>query len=337
MRLTRRRKVLMLLMGWMIVTFSTWLLHYGTNVHDLVSDSQEPSSGWLWSEAQVILEVGEPAREGILLLEGYGYPRLTFRMWCAVESAARAHPHLPVSLLMTSPVIKDSSLLHNLTGHLKNIHLLHLNTTHLFQGSPLHTWYQQRKWRESFWPLSHFNDAVRWLLLWKYGGVYLDLDVMVLRPLTRLPNCTALESRKYVAAGVLKFTPNHPLMRACLDYFAQNFDGTVWGGNGPELLTQVLIDRCGLELSTGRVPRCPDVTVLPSRAFYPIAWWEWRRYLEDDARLADDLLDDPKVYALHMWNLHTRHVPVLLTSQQPYARVANAHCPITAAHAGLLM
>ncbi|KAK4296514.1 hypothetical protein Pmani_030990, partial [Petrolisthes manimaculis] len=65
----------------------------------------------------------------------------------------------------------------------------------------LEDWYGRRAWQDSYWPQSHFNDALRWLLLWKYGGVYLDLDVVVLRPLTRLTNMAARESHKFVAAG----------------------------------------------------------------------------------------------------------------------------------------
>ncbi|XP_071534299.1 lactosylceramide 4-alpha-galactosyltransferase-like isoform X2 [Panulirus ornatus] len=206
-------------------------------------------------EQYVTLQAGEPAMEGIFLLEGHGQPRLTFRMWCALESASRAHPHQPVTLLMTSPVIKRSLLLQNLTGQLPNMRLLHLDTRQLFHGSPLEDWYGEGRWRESQWPLFHFNDALR----------------------------------------------------------------------------------CELELPSGRTPGCPDVAVLPPRSFYPLPWWEWQRYVKDDPGLSDDLLGDPRVFVLHVWNLHTRHALVRLSSQQPYARAARASCPVTVAHAGPLM
>ncbi|XP_047498536.1 lactosylceramide 4-alpha-galactosyltransferase-like [Penaeus chinensis] len=176
--------------------------------------------------------------------------------------------------------------------------------------------------------------SYRWLLLWYYGGIYLDLDVVVKRPLTELPNCTGLESGQWASAGVLKFTPAHPLIRACLDHFAAHFDGKVWGANGPKLLTRVLTKRCGLELPSGRVPFCSDVRVLSPRAFYPLPWWDWQLYMQDDAFLSDLLLQDPDVYVLHMWNLHSRQAPVRVHSEQPYARAARRLCPLTAAHSG---
>ncbi|KAG0730279.1 Lactosylceramide 4-alpha-galactosyltransferase [Chionoecetes opilio] len=269
-----------------------------------------------------------------MLLEGYGSASLTFRMLCAVESAARNHPDLPVFLLMTSPVVDDSSLLQDLRASLRNLHLAHLDTPRLFRESPLEAWHSLRAWEGSKWPTSHYNDALRWLLLWRYGGLYLDLDVVVTHSLTHLYNCTGLESGKWVAAGVLKFSAAHPVILSCLEHFAAHFDGQVWGANGPELLTQVLVDRCGLELPSGRTPKCPDVSVLPPRAFYPVPWWEWKRYVTDDPELSSDLLSDPQVMVLHVWNLHTRHALVRLASHMPYARAAHAHCPTTTAHAG---
>lgn len=315
-----------------MISFNMCVLHYASSTHDL-----EPPSG-TWFETQYLrLEEREPVREGLLLLEGYSNPRLTLRMWCTVESAVRAHPHLPVSLLMTASVIKENALLHNMTSQFSNLHVLHLNLSQLFHGSLLEAWYIQNKWKDSYWPQSHLNDGIRWMLLWKYGGIYLDLDTIVVRSLAHLPNCTARESDNYVAAGALKFSQGHPVIGACLHHLAHYFSGTAWGANGPELLTQVLIDRCGLELPSDRVPGCPDVTVLPPRAFYPLPWWEWRRYMQEDPALAYDLLNDAQVYSLHMWSLHSRHKPVLLTSNQIYARAAHALCPTTVAHAGLTM
>ncbi|XP_045604060.1 lactosylceramide 4-alpha-galactosyltransferase isoform X2 [Procambarus clarkii] len=303
MRIKRGSVVLMAVL-YALGTCTMWLI-YTMSPRELIP---EPSSGAGFEVVTVRLEVGEPEEEGVLLLEGYGQPHLTYRMWCTVEAAALRHPDLPVTLFMTSPVIRQSPLLLDLTTRFSNLRIFHLNLTQAFHGSRLEGWYTRRKWEDSQWPLSHLTDGIRWLLLWKYGGVYLDLDALVLRSLAHLPNCAARESERYVAAGVLKFTRAHPLLRACLNHFARHFNGHVWGANGPELLTQVLIDR-----------------------------WDWRRYVQDDPDLANELLNDPQVYTLHTWNFHTRYARVLLESQQPYALAALASCPVTAAHAGLRM
>lgn len=295
---------------------------------DRYGDGEDPSPSYL------NLREYEPPLNAVMLLEGYNNTRLTLRMYCALESAARAHHPTPVVLFMTAKKLKETRLLESLKKDLINIQIVHLDVNKLFDKSPLADWFTQRRWEESNWPLSHFNDAIRWLLLWYYGGVYLDLDVVVKRPLTELPNCTGLESGQWASAGVLKFTPAHPLIRECLDHFAAHFDGRVWGANGPKLLTRVLTKRCGLQLPSGRVPFCSDISVLSPRAFYPLPWWDWKLYMQDDALLSDLLLQDPDVYVLHMWNLHSRQLPVRLHSEQPYARAARHLCPLTAAHSG---
>lgn len=324
----RKEKIMMVLIGIVVMT-ALWMAVMWYRLPLNLAPLAAPHP--------IRLQTKEPAEGSIMLLEGYGGAKLTYRMFCAVESAARNHPQVPVYLLMTSNTVDDSPLLHGLTDSLSNLHVGHLDTERLFKDTPLQAWYARRAWEDSKWPTSHYNDALRWLLLWRYGGIYLDMDVVVTRPLSALPNCTGLESDQWAAAGVLKFSPSHPLIHSCLTYFAQHFDGQVWGANGPELITQVLKDRCGLELPSGRTPYCADVAVMPPRAFYPVPWWEWKRYVTDDPELSRDLLNDPQVLVLHVWNLHTSHALVDLASQQPYARAAQVFCPTTTAHAGNAM
>nr|XP_027235184.1 lactosylceramide 4-alpha-galactosyltransferase-like [Penaeus vannamei] len=255
MRISRPR-------GWWLVLgasgwacfFLVWIVyptHILTEMDRYGDGEEEPATAYRSLREQ------EPPLNSVMLLEGYNNTRLTLRMYCALESAARAHYPTPVVMFMTAKKLKETRLLESLTRELSNIQIVHLDVNKLFEKSPLAEWFTQRRWEESDWPLSHFNDAIRWLLLWYYGGVYLDLDVVVKRPLTELPNCTGLESSQWASAGVLKFTPAHPLIRACLDHFAAHFDGKVWGANGPKLLTRVLTKRWGkvtqfLTLATGK-------------------------------------------------------------------------------------
>lgn len=321
----RRTLILQILLGG-VVFLAVWFL--------LRSPDMEPEALMLDEGPYMPLDLKDLPLEGVVLLEGYGSPRLTPRMWCALESAARAHPDTPVSLLMTSKIIKDTFLLHELKEQLPNLQLLHLNAAKLFENTILDHWYREKKWEESYWPKSHFNDVLRWMVLMHYGGIYLDLDVVVLRSLAHLPNCTGLESETWAAAGVLKFTAGHPVVEGCVQRIAEYFDGTVWGANGPELITEVLKNLCGMELPSGNTPLCSDVVVMPPRVFYPIPWWNWKLYVKEDEALARELLSDVSVHVLHVWNLHTRHAHINLESSQPYAYAARSHCPTTVAFEG---
>jgi lactosylceramide 4-alpha-galactosyltransferase len=110
---------------------------------------------------------------------------LTARQACAVESAAKMNPDLEVYLLFTAPINLGNSTVKNkvVTQLLSypNIHVRHLHFEKYFMGSPLEEWYKGGALKASRWPRSHASDALRFLTLWKYGGTYLDLDVIVTR------------------------------------------------------------------------------------------------------------------------------------------------------------
>nr|CAD7411140.1 unnamed protein product [Timema cristinae] len=55
----------------------------------------------------------------------------------------------------------------------------HVNIEHYLEGTPLEDWYKEGALKKSRWPMSHSSDVLRFITLWKYGGTYLDLDVVV--------------------------------------------------------------------------------------------------------------------------------------------------------------
>lgn len=89
---------------------------------------------------------------------------------------------------------------------------------------------------------SHASDVLRYLTLYKYGGIYLDLDVIVVKSLEGLHGDFAgAESDAHVAAGVLRFSPNgigHSHAKMCLLDLSKHFRGDDWGNNGPGVITR---------------------------------------------------------------------------------------------------
>jgi lactosylceramide 4-alpha-galactosyltransferase len=110
---------------------------------------------------------------------------LTARQACAVESAAKMNPDLEVYLLFTAPInLGNSTLKNKVVSQLlsyPNIHVRRLHFEKYFTGSPLEEWYKGGALKASRWPQSHASDVLRFLTLWKYGGTYMDLDVVVTR------------------------------------------------------------------------------------------------------------------------------------------------------------
>lgn len=81
----------------------------------------------------------------------------------------------------------------------------------------------------------------RFLTLWKYGGIYLDLDVIVTKNLSTLPENFAGVEDNYLGSAALGFglqPTGREYINECLEELKTNFDGVNWGNNGPQLITR---------------------------------------------------------------------------------------------------
>ncbi|KAL7636313.1 UNVERIFIED_CONTAM: hypothetical protein RMT77_013072 [Armadillidium vulgare] len=270
----------------------------------------------------------------ILLIEGFHNSHLGPRMLCTAESAATTHPNSSVDIFMTAREFKMSVVARRLLDTYGNIKLFYLDASKLYLESPMKWWYQRKTWKRSKWPNTNFNDPLRWLLLWKYGGTYLDMDVIVIQNLDYEKNFAGLESKYLVGAGVLRFTKNHPLVKDCVQKMAKTFNGSVWGANAPKLLTNTLTERCGKKLLSGDLQNCTDVKVFNPKVFYPIQWKDWEKYFNDDEELSQKLLNDPEIKAFHLWNFLSHNSPVVLKGSSPYAIAAKKFCPIIVSEVG---
>ncbi|KAM2687398.1 hypothetical protein FF1_009858 [Malus domestica] len=108
-------------------------------------------------------------------------------------------------------------------------------------------------------------------MLYKYGGIYLDIDLVILKDFSSLRNAVGAQSvgkdsKQWTRlnGAVMIFDINHPILVDFLEEFATTFNGNKWGHNGPYLVSRV-IERVG---STPGY----NLTILPPKAFYPVDW-----------------------------------------------------------------
>ena len=123
-----------------------------------------------------------------------------------------------------------------------------------------------------FW-YAHESDLIRLLVLYKWGGVYIDTDVILVRSFDNLKLNKLVWQDLYgtrLNNGVMMFEKGHTFLRDCLKEFAETYRGDEWDYNGPGLLTRILDkwkDANGLYQQNGS-----DVQVLGKKAFYMFSW-----------------------------------------------------------------
>lgn len=149
------------------------------------------------------------------------------RQACAIESAALLNPNWDIFILFASPAgisnetIVQPPLINALQSY-TNIYFRNINLWSYSENTPLEDWFLSDELFQSQYLNSHVSDFLRYISLYKYGGTYLDLDVIVLKSFENIShNYAGAESVNYVAAGVINFQHDgigHEIADMCVRY-----------------------------------------------------------------------------------------------------------------------
>ncbi|XP_049948954.1 lactosylceramide 4-alpha-galactosyltransferase-like isoform X2 [Schistocerca serialis cubense] len=258
-------------------------------------------------------------------IENVSWSGLRPRQACAVESAARHHPGWHIYVLHTCvtplPVRWVPA----------GATAVYVPLAEFLSDTPLYTpLIEQGALAASHWPIEHASDVMRLVALWKYGGVYLDLDFVVLRQLSELgENWAGAEDSATVANCALSLSARPDsagpeVAAACLQSLRDCFDGEQWTHNGPALLTRILAQRCNAD-STAAMADCGGFRVLPAALFFPVHYNSWQMYFsEEDANTTLAKLET--AYAVHVWNKLSR-ISRKTLPHSAYAKIARVNCP----------
>ncbi|KAK0077789.1 hypothetical protein PV326_009832 [Microctonus aethiopoides] len=257
---------------------------------------------------------------------------MTSRQACAIESAAMMNPTMKVHLFILSNANysnETKQIIHILTNY-KNVIIQRIFMEEYVKNTPIQDWWESGVLRSSRWPKSHMSDILRYLTLWKFGGIYLDLDVVVISSLEKLYNFAGAEDWEDVAAGVIGFSTTglgRRIADACLRDLKKNFRGNVWGNNGPGVITRTLQKLCATKYARDMTSaRCHGFTVYPPSVFYPIHYKMWKQYFDLDNK-NETLKAIEKASVIHVWNKLSQSKIIEIGSEVPYAVIANKYCP----------
>lgn len=143
------------------------------------------------------------------LIQWFVYYRF-YRQACAIESAAKWNPYRDVFVLFAAPVgfvpnESISSIMNALLAY-PNIHFRNLNLRAYSVDTPAEDWIKTDKLFLSSFLIAHTADYLRFLTLYRFGGIYFDLDVIVQKNLDEMPpNFAGAESANYTAIGAMGF------------------------------------------------------------------------------------------------------------------------------------
>ena len=86
---------------------------------------------------------------------------------------------------------------------------IYININTFLEENVLHRLWQEDKVQTSDFVISHLSDVLRYALIFKFGGTYVDTDVIFLKPLPKeefLPNFIGKENEELPHLGEKIFT-----------------------------------------------------------------------------------------------------------------------------------
>ncbi|KAF3449737.1 hypothetical protein FNV43_RR10468 [Rhamnella rubrinervis] len=242
------------------------------------------------------------------------------REFLAMESLFNVHPRGCLMILSRSmDSIAGYRILNPLLDSGFKVQAVTPDLSFLFNDTPSETWYSELKMGNKDpgeIPLAqNLSNLMRLAVLYKYGGVYLDTDFIVLRPFNELRNSIGAQSVDGVSKNwtrlnnaVMIFDMKHPLLFKFIQEFALTFNGSKWGHNGPYLVSRVV----------ERVRTRPgfNFTVLPTTAFYPVDWikigglFKKPKDQVESKWVNEKLVQLSESYGVHLWNKQSSRLAI---------------------------
>lgn len=233
---------------------------------------------------------------------------LTDLQLCAINSALLHNPNAAIVIWSTVELNKQiaNDQVTYITADIKKV--LH--------GTPLSQWYKDPRSKHSKFYRYFISDAMRLAILYKYGGTFLDLDMISIRPVGDDFNLGYENDEKEVVNGaVMQFSNHHSFLYLAMREFVRNYKDD-WGHQGPQLLT-----RLTAEYRKTNSILFDAIKVAKREIFYPISWSGAGDMFKSGDHLANHL---DAARTLHLWNAVTNGMPIERNSL--VYRVAHANC-----------
>ena len=143
------------------------------------------------------------------------------RLLCAFESAAKFNPDLKVFVLLVES-IGDTSKVFTTPHYLRRVENLHFRrltqaaSDSIARGTAVeHIWISGHV-ASSKYGLNNISNILRILLVFKFGGYYLDSDIVARARFPRTPNFVLQDVESTINNAFIRFEANHPFLQDVL-------------------------------------------------------------------------------------------------------------------------
>ncbi|UCI09543.1 glycosyltransferase [Mesorhizobium sp. B1-1-8] len=156
--------------------------------------------------------------------------------------------------------------------------------------------------------IRYFSDVFRYAVLYEHGGLWMDTDIILLRPFPfrgdHFFNLQWRGSHKghFICGNVIHAKPYSRHMRALYEMSIERFHaghGKDFGDVGPKLLSDYIASDAGAELRD---------QVFSPMFFNAIDWMEIDRFEKPITELAD-YLNDERAFGVHLWTARNAASP----------------------------
>lgn len=142
---------------------------------------------------------------------------LTPRQGCAIESAARKNPNSDIYLLLASWTTMDinqqskesEDMVVRKLSIYPNVLFRYLNLANFFTNTTFEDWFHNKTYNTQPFGVDHMHQLIRWIVLHKFGGTYLDMNLLSVRSVESDPdNVVGFDDDELIVTSVVKFTNN---------------------------------------------------------------------------------------------------------------------------------
>lgn len=260
----------------------------------------------------------------------YGEINLKSRQACAIESAAKNNPNFDIFVLFASPVKNgsDTEAAMKALNNYTNIFFRNNDLWLYTKGTVAERLLKYFEFKGRTFLGAHLTEILQYVSLFRWGGIYMDPKVIVLKSFENFPrNFAGASYDNLVGSGVLGLSIDGPGRFIALEGLRRLM---VRGKNG--VITEVLTEEvCNKTCEKRYTPNfCSDITVFPKTEFYPIPKWDRSIYFSPHYR-KEAMQKTEKSSLIYVWNdwlfPYRENMPV--GNDYAYGIYAKKHCPQT--------